>query len=412
MAPEPRAFRYIGRKRRPREDRRFLAGSGRFVADVALDGMAHVALVASPYPHARIVGIDAVRAQALPGVRTVVTGEELARATDPLMSGLDLPKVLRYPLAVGRARYVGEWVAAVVADSRALAEDAAELVEIAYEPLPHIIDPEAALGAGAPLVHEEHGSNLLYRRAFVWGPVEADFAASPHRISYRARWHRSATVPIETFGVVARWDASARLLDVWASIQMPKFPDQLARALRLPGNAVRTHFDIDVGGSYGGKRGLKHSVLAGYLARRIGAPVRLVEEDARARRCRRLCRPRAVSARQAGGRDRRPLPHQERRLRADQRHHQQDAGRGGARLRPGAHQFRDRDRHGSGRPRAWPRPDRAAPAQPHPQRRVSLRDSERQLLRQRRLSRRAGEGARRRGLSRPGAPQGRGARSP
>jgi 2-furoyl-CoA dehydrogenase large subunit len=271
-------FRYIGKKRRPREDRRFLAGSARFVADVALDGMAHVALVASPYPQARIVRIETSAALALKGVRAVVTGAELARATEPLMSGLDLPKVLRYPLAADRARYVGEWVAAVAADTRALAEDAAELVEVEYEPLPHVVDPEDALAPGAPLVHPDHGSNLLYRRTFIWGPVEADFAASVHRLAYRARWHRSATVPIETFGVVARWDAAARLLDIWASIQMPKYPDQLARALRLPSNAVRIHYDVDVGGSYGGKRGLKHSVLAGYLARRLGAPVRLVED--------------------------------------------------------------------------------------------------------------------------------------
>ncbi|HXQ52338.1 MAG TPA: xanthine dehydrogenase family protein molybdopterin-binding subunit [Stellaceae bacterium] len=278
MPAEARAFRYIGKKRRPREDRRFLAGTGRFVADLAFDSMAHVALVASPYPNARIVRIDAGKALALPGVHAVVTGDELARATEPLMSGLDLPKVVRYPLAVERARYVGEWVVAVAADSRALAEDAAELVEVEYEALPHVIDPEAALLPDAPLVHPAHGSNLLYRRTFVWGPVEADFAACPHRVTYRARWHRSATVPVETFGVVARWDAASRLLDVWASIQMPKYADQLARALRLPGNAVRTHFDVDVGGSFGGKRGLKHSVLAGYLARRLGTPVRLVED--------------------------------------------------------------------------------------------------------------------------------------
>jgi 3-oxo-Delta1-steroid hydratase/dehydrogenase large subunit len=278
MATETNEFRYIGKKRRAREDRRFLAGAGRFVADMALPDTAHVALVASPYPQARIVRIDAAKALALPGVRAVVTGAEIAEATEPMMSGLDLPKMLRYPLAVGRARYVGEWVAAVAAETRALAEDAAELVEVEWEPLPPIVDPEAALAADAPLVHPEHGSNLLYRRAFVWGPVEADFAAAAHQISYRARWHRSATVPIETFGVLARWDAAARLLDIWASIQMPKFPDQLARALRLPGNAVRTHFDVDVGGSYGGKRGLKHAVLTGYLARRIGAPVRLIED--------------------------------------------------------------------------------------------------------------------------------------
>ncbi|HZT52379.1 MAG TPA: xanthine dehydrogenase family protein molybdopterin-binding subunit [Stellaceae bacterium] len=277
MPADGQAFRYIAQRRRAREHRRFVAGAGRFVADLALPGMLHVALVASPYPHARILRIDASAALALPGVR-VVTGEEIARGTDPLMSGLDVPKVYRYPLAVGRVRYVGEWVAAVLAPSRAAAEDAAELVEVAYEALPHVVDPEAALAPDAPLLHPEHGSNVLLRRVFTWGPVEQDFAAARHRIAYRARWHRSATVPIETFGVLARWDAAARMLEVWASIQMPKYPDQLAKALRLPGNAVRTHFDVDVGGSYGGKRGLKHSVLAGYLARRFGAPVRLIED--------------------------------------------------------------------------------------------------------------------------------------
>jgi 2-furoyl-CoA dehydrogenase large subunit len=279
MTAEPApGFRYIARKRRTKEDRRFIAGSGRFVADISLPGMLHVALVASPYPRARIAAIDAAAGLALPGVAAVLTGEELARATEPLYSGLDIPKVRRYPLAVGMARYVGEWVAAVVAESRAVAEDAAELVQVEYEPLPHVGDPEAALLPDAPLVHPEHGTNLLYRRSFVWGPVEQDFAAADHRLAFRARWHRSSTVPIETFGVVASWDPGIGLLDVWASIQMPKFPDQLARALRLPGNAVRVHFDVDVGGSYGVKRGIKHSVLAGYLARRLGAPVRLIED--------------------------------------------------------------------------------------------------------------------------------------
>src|SRR5205814_6015990 len=104
------------------------------------------------------------------------------------------------------------------------------------------------------------------------------FASAEHRIAFRATWGRSSTVPIETFGVAAQWDAGTGILDVWASIQMPKYPDQLARALRLPGNAVRVHYDVDVGGSYGVKRGLKHTVLVGYLARRLGMPVRLIED--------------------------------------------------------------------------------------------------------------------------------------
>ena len=271
-------FRYIAKKRRPKEDRRFLAGSARFVADVALPGMLHVALVASPYPFARILGIDAKAALALPGVRAVVAGAELAAATDAMMSGLDAPKLRRYPLAQGLARYAGEWVAAVVAESRAIAEDAAELVEVSYEPLAPVTDPEQALAPTTPAVHPDHGSNVLFRHKWVWGPVAADFAAADQRLAFRARWHRSSTVPIETFGVVASWDHAQQLLDVWASIQMPKYPDQLARALRLPGNAVRVHFDVDVGGSYGVKRGLKHSILAGYLARKLGAPVRLMED--------------------------------------------------------------------------------------------------------------------------------------
>ena len=271
-------FRYIARKRRTKEDRRFIVGAGRYAADIALPGTLHVALVASPYPFARILSIDPRAALAAPGVKAVVTGDELERATGPLMSGLDIPKVKRYPLAVGLARYAGEWIAAVVAESRALAEDAAELVEVAYEPLAPVVDPEAALEPGAPAVHPDHGSNLLYRRKFVFGPVEEDFARAAHRLSFRARWNRSSTVPIETFGVTASWNPATQLLDVWASIQMPKFPDQIARALRIPGNAVRVHFDVDVGGSYGVKRGIKHSVLAGYLARKLGRPIRLIED--------------------------------------------------------------------------------------------------------------------------------------
>jgi 2-furoyl-CoA dehydrogenase large subunit len=271
-------FRYIAKKRRPKEDRRFLAGSARFVADVVLPGMLHVALVASPYPFARLRGIDAKAALALPGVHAVVTGADLAAATDPMMSGLDAPKLRRYPLAHGLARYVGEWVAAIVADSRAVAEDAAELVEVDYEPLNPVIDPERAMSPDSPMVHPEHGSNVLFQHKWIWGSVTEDFAAADHRIAFRARWHRSSTVPIETFGVVASWDHASQLLDVWASIQMPKYPDQLARALRLPGNAVRVHFDVDVGGSYGVKRGLKHSILAGFLTKKLGVPVRLMED--------------------------------------------------------------------------------------------------------------------------------------
>ena len=272
------SFRYIGRRARAKESPRFVTGRGRFVADVALPGMKHVALVASPYPSARIVSIDATAALAQPGVHYVLTGEEFCANTDPLLVGVDAPEVKRWALANGVVRYAGEWVAAVVADSRALAEDAAERVTVEYAPLPYVIDPEAALAPDSPRVHPAYGSNVLYHRRFVWGPVEEAFAKAEHRIAFRAVWGRNATVPIETFGVAAQWNAGTQMLDVWASIQMPKFPDQTARALRLAGNAVRVHYDVDVGGSYGVKRGIKHTVLVGYLARRLGMPIRLIED--------------------------------------------------------------------------------------------------------------------------------------
>jgi len=271
-------FRFVSQNRRVREDRRFVVGRGNYVADIKRDGMLHVAIVPSAHAAARIVSIDASAALALPGVHHVLTGEELSAAVDPMMNGLDTPRVQRYSLAVGQARYSGEWVAAVVADSRAIAEDAAELVEVSYEPLPHVIDVEQAITPASPLVHPGHGTNVLLDKTFVWGEVERHFAQAPRQLSFRVTWGRNSTVPIETFGVLAAWDPWHALLDVWASIQMPKYNEQIARALRLPANAVRVHYDVDVGGSYGVKRGIKHTVVAGYLARKLGRPVRLIED--------------------------------------------------------------------------------------------------------------------------------------
>jgi 2-furoyl-CoA dehydrogenase large subunit len=270
--------RFVSTDRRVREDRRFVAGKGRFVADINLPDTKHVALVTCPHPAARITNIDKSAALAMPGVQYVIEGAELAAATLPLMTGLDTPNVPRRPLAFDVARYSGEWVAAVVADSRAKAEDASEEIRITYEPLAFVLDAEKALQKGGPLVHEAHGSNVLLDKTFVWGDVEKDFSASPHHLSLRVKWGRSSTVPIETFGVVANWDPWREILDVYASIQMPRFADQIGVALKIPNTSVRVHNDVDVGGSYGVKRGIKHTVLCGYLARRLGFPIRLIED--------------------------------------------------------------------------------------------------------------------------------------
>lgn len=271
-------FRFVSTDRRVREDRRFVAGKGKFVADIQLPNTKHVALVTCPHAAARIVRIDKSAARKMPGVHYILDGAELAEATLPLMTGLDTPNVPRRPLAHEIARYSGEWVVAVVADSRAQAEDAAEEVLIDYEPLPFVLDAEQALESNDILVHEAHGSNVLLDKTFTWGEVDKDFAASPRKLKLRVKWGRSSTVPIETFGVTASWDPWRDMLDVHASIQMPRFNDQIGVALKIPVTSVRVHHDVDVGGSYGVKRGIKHTVLCGYLSRRLGFPVKLLED--------------------------------------------------------------------------------------------------------------------------------------
>ncbi|QRP50370.1 xanthine dehydrogenase family protein molybdopterin-binding subunit [Amycolatopsis sp. FDAARGOS 1241] len=272
--------RWVSKPGRIREDRRFVRGAGRYVADITPPGTLHIGLVTSPHPHARITGIDASEALALEGVVTVLTGAELAKETDPLRQYLDLEGVDWRPLAVEQTRYAGEWIAAVVATSRAVAEDGADLVVVDYDQLPAVMDPERAIEPGSPLVHPDQGTNVMAHREFTWGAVAEAFEHADHTVRTRVRWNRNSTVPLETFGVVASWDADRDLLDVWASIQMPQFPDQLASALRIPGNQVRVHFDVDVGGSYGVKRGIKHAVLAGHLSRLLHRPVKFIEDRA------------------------------------------------------------------------------------------------------------------------------------
>src|ERR1700744_508754 len=213
-------IKFVSYNRRVREDRRFVAGQGRYVADVPLEGLLHVPVLPSQHPAARIVSIDTTAAMKMPGVHYILTGEELAKASEPLMNGLETPNVRRFPLAVGQVRYAGEWGVAVVAESRAQAEDAAEKVKVAYEPLPYVIDSEEAYDKSSTPVHAAHGSNVLLDKTFVWGEVDKHFAESPRHLSFRVIWGRSSTVPIETFGVAAKWDPWREIPALWAPLQL------------------------------------------------------------------------------------------------------------------------------------------------------------------------------------------------
>ncbi|MBT4689042.1 MAG: xanthine dehydrogenase family protein [Rhodospirillaceae bacterium] len=273
-----RNLHYVANKRRVREDKRFVTGKGKYVQDINLPDTKHAAVLPSPYPRARILSIDTAAAEALDGVHMVLTGEQMAVDCNPIRLGLKLPEINWYPLAVGMTCYVGEWVAIAVADDPYIAEDALDLIEVEYEPLPAVVDPEQAFADTDLLVHPGHGSNVLYHGNFLWGTVAEDFAAADDSLTFRARWGRSSTVPIETFGALARWDEGTEIMDIWASIQMPNFVELMATTLGYPLNCIRLHQDVDVGGSYGVKRGIKQSVLVAYLSRKLHRPVRFIED--------------------------------------------------------------------------------------------------------------------------------------
>ena len=154
-----------------KEDRRLLQGQGTFVDDVKRHGMGFIHFVRSPYAHAHITSIDVSKAESAPGVYGTLTGEEVASLTDPFFQISSVPggNIQDYALAVGKVRYVGEAIVAVVAETRELARDASELVEIEYEPLPAIVDARHARDQGVPTIHEEAGGNLMWEGVYEWG---------------------------------------------------------------------------------------------------------------------------------------------------------------------------------------------------------------------------------------------------
>src|SRR5262245_21819701 len=264
------------------EDARLLRGQGRYVADLARPGLLHVAFARSPHAHARILRIDAARARALPGVTACVTGEELARQVPPVRAESRMRGYLAtdYPaLARDAVRFAGEAVAAVVAQSRYLAEDAAERVEVHWEPLPVVGDPEAALRDGSPLVHEAAGSNALVARTFAQGDADAALASAAVVVRDRFRFNRRAGVAIENRACLAEWDAGASTLVLWSSTQVPGLlRDLLAELLDLPAHRVRV-VAPDVGGGFGIKSALyPEEIVVCALARRLERPVKWVSD--------------------------------------------------------------------------------------------------------------------------------------
>ncbi|MDR7391715.1 MAG: xanthine dehydrogenase family protein molybdopterin-binding subunit [Armatimonadota bacterium] len=268
---------WMGRRLRRVEDPKLLQGRGAFVEDVALDGTLHVALVRSPHAHARVVTVDTRSAERVAGVVEVLTGEDVDLPGVPA-EGLRGAKLALHPvLARGTVRYVGEPVAAVVATTRAQAEDAAAAVEVSYEPLEAVTDPAQAL-EGRVLVHPELHTNVAYRRQVRAGDPDGALARAHRVVQATIRQQRVAAIPLEPRAVLASWDGARGLLTVWSSTQVPHdLRDALADVLGLRLNQIRV-VAPDVGGGFGAKLNTyPEEVLVAYLSRRLRRPVKWVE---------------------------------------------------------------------------------------------------------------------------------------
>jgi carbon-monoxide dehydrogenase large subunit len=272
--------KWVGQSIRRLEDPKFLLGKGGYIDDMRVRGMLHAALVRSPHAHARIVSVDTSAAKALPGVFAVVTGAEAAEISDPMPDfGPAADKHVWRCLAVEKVRYVGEGVVAVLAESRYVAEDAADLVEIEYEPLEPVVDPEAAAQEAAPLIHDALGSNVAYERTFQFGDVEGDFASADVVVKDRLRWHRSGGQPLETVGAIANFDRGTGMMTINTNtLSFTSYLFMLAGTLRVPANKLDV-IPHPAGGSFGSKLfATKVSAIAGMLSKVSGRPVKYVED--------------------------------------------------------------------------------------------------------------------------------------
>ena len=272
--------RWVGQSIRRVEDPKFLLGRGGYIADRITPGTLHVAVLRSPHPHARILGIETAQALAAPGVHAVITGQEAAELCNPMPDfGPDPARHAWRCLAADKVRYVGEGVAVVVADSRYLAEDALELIEVEYEPLPAVVDPERALAEGAPLVHEALESNCAYERTFDFGDVERDFAEADVVVRDRLRWHRSGGQPLETVGAIAEYDPGTGSFTIDTNtLSFTSYLFMAANTLKVPANKLDIR-PVPAGGSFGSKLfANKPAVIAAMCSRATGRKVAYIED--------------------------------------------------------------------------------------------------------------------------------------
>ncbi|MCL6563647.1 MAG: xanthine dehydrogenase family protein molybdopterin-binding subunit [Firmicutes bacterium] len=273
----------IGQPVRRREDARLIVGRGQFTDDLKLPGMTYAVIVRSPYAHARIRRIDVSRALAMPGVLAVFTGKDLEGVLGPVPTAwippnADLKQTVHRALAVDEVRYAGDGVAMVVAEDRYTARDAAEAVEVEYEPLPAVVDAWAAVQEGAPLVHPDAPGNL----ALHWTAGSVDQKAFDEaEVVVRQRFVQQRLIPnpMEPRAAVAWYDPGTENLTVWMTSQNPHIHRfLLSGILGIPEHRLRVVAQ-DVGGGFGSKISCyPDEALVAHAARTLARPVKWVED--------------------------------------------------------------------------------------------------------------------------------------
>ncbi len=268
----------VGARIKRTEDPRLLTGAGAYTDDRKVADVLHVAFRRSDQSHARIRAIDCSAARAAPAIFAVFTAEDLSEWVKPIVATSRMPNYYAtpiLPLARGKVRYVGEPVVGVIAHSRYHAEDALERVTIDYEPLPVVIDPEQAVRAEAPLLHEEAGTNVLVAREFKRGDVDAALQSAPVRVQGRFRMRRKTAVAIEPRACLAEYEPRRETLTLHSATQIPGIVrDGLALAFGMPADSIRV-VAPDVGGGFGGKGSLyPEEIFVCAAARQVGRPVK------------------------------------------------------------------------------------------------------------------------------------------
>lgn len=270
----------IGAKVKRLEDPKLLRGLAQYVDDIRLPGMSHAAMLRSPHAHARIKHIDVSAARRLTGIVAIYTGADLKDQIGSLPTTADNP-TLRIPdhrvLAVEKVCYTGDAVAVVVAEDRAVARDGAELIQVDYEPLPAVVDPERALSADSPVIHSQWPDNLAFSWLQEQGDVAGAFARADRVVKQRLVHQRLAPLAMETRGVLARYADNE--LCVWTSTQIPHLvKGHLIQMLKLAEQEVRV-IAPEVGGGFGSKLNLyAEEPLIAWLAKELQRPVKWIEE--------------------------------------------------------------------------------------------------------------------------------------